>query len=143
MYRKILVAVENSASDDAILSHIEPLLELFHPEVVLIHVADGWAARNYDALQLAESQEMKADREYLETVRERLSARTPKVRNVLRRGNPADEILKTAREENVDLVAMSTHGHRLIQDVMHGTTVDKVRHQLDVPLLLLKAPKAS
>lgn len=141
MYRKILIALDNSATDEAILSHIEPLLDLMCPSVVLIHVADGWAARNYDALQLNESEEMKADREYLEAVRSRLSACCPDVRCVLRHGNPAVEILKVAREEAVDLVAMSTHGHRLLDDVLLGTTVDKVRHELEVPLLLLKAPR--
>ena len=141
MYRKILIALDNSATDEAILSHIEPLLDLLHPSVVLIHVADGWAARHYDALQLSESEEMKADREYLEAVRARLSSRSPDVRCVLRHGNPSVDILKVAREEAVDLVAMSTHGHRLLDDVLRGTTVDKVRHELEVPLLLLKAPK--
>ncbi len=141
MYRKILVTVENSDTDEVILAHIEPLLDLLKPEVVLLHVADGWAARNFDALKLNESEEMKTDREYLEVVRERLAHRSPNVQTILRYGSPSDEILKVAREESVDLVAMSTHGHRLLQDVMHGTTVDKVRHQLEVPLLLLKAPK--
>jgi len=57
----------------------------------------------------------------------------------LGRGDPAAEIVAHARKEHVDLVAMATHGHRLINDLIRGTTVNRVRHELDIPVLLLKA----
>jgi nucleotide-binding universal stress UspA family protein len=57
---------------------------------------------------------------------------------VLALGEPSDEIVKLAREKNVDLIAMTTHGHRLISDILYGATADKVRHAVDVPVLLLK-----
>ena len=62
MYRRILVAVENSPADRTILSHVSELARLTGAALLLVHVADGWAARNFNQLKLRESEEMKADR---------------------------------------------------------------------------------
>ena len=139
MYRKILVAVEHSAADRTILTHVTGLARLTGAELLLVHVADGWAARNFDRLQLRESEEMQADRRYLDTLQEELDALGLSVRTHLAMGDPASELVRVAEEQNVDLVAMSTHGHRFLSDVIHGATADKVRHLLKVPVLLLRA----
>jgi nucleotide-binding universal stress UspA family protein len=139
MYRRILVALENSAADATILAHVRDLALLTGAELLLVHVADGWAARNFDQLNLRESEEMKADRSYLERVRGELAAAGLKVEVRLAKGDPADELIRVAGEGNVDLLAMSTHGHRLIADVILGTTVNKVRHLVKIPVLLLRA----
>jgi len=141
MYQTILVALENSATDEAILQHIEPLAKLLGSTLVLAHVADGWVARNYQQLKLAESEEIKADRSYLESVQARFHALGIQSEIELLMGEPADEIVKLARSREVDLIAMSTHGHRFLSDLIYGTTVDKVRHIAEVPVLLLKAPR--
>jgi nucleotide-binding universal stress UspA family protein len=141
MYRTILVALENSATDDVILKHIEPLAKILGSTLLLAHVADGWAARNYERLKLAESQEMKEDRAYLESVQARLQNAGLETEIELTMGEPADEIVKLARLRGVDLIAMSTHGHRFLSDLIYGSTADKVRHEADIPVLLLKAPR--
>lgn len=141
MYRKILVALENSATDEVILGHIEPLVQQLGSVVLLAHVADGWGARHFNTLALAESQEMKQDRKYLEEVAERLRARGIEAESQLLLGEPADEIIKLAQSSGADLIAMSTHGHRFLSDMIYGTTVDKVRHKVEIPVLLLKAPR--
>lgn len=141
MYKKILVTLENSATDEAILRHIVPLAQLMKSALLLVHVADGWAARNYDTLKLAESAEMQDDRGYLESVRQRLTDEGLTVENKLLAGEPASEIIRLAEESQVDLIAMSTHGHRFLSDLFFGSTADKVRHGVDVPVLMLKAPK--
>src|SRR5213594_614740 len=128
MYRKILVALENSAADTSLLPHVSQLANHLHSELVLVHVADGWAARNFDQLKLAESDEMKQDRLYLEKRSRELTAEGFFCDAVLALGEPSDEIIKLAREKNVDLIAMTTHGHRFISDVVYGATADKVRH---------------
>ena len=69
MYQHILVAIEHSPADQTILAHVQPLARLTHARLLLLHVADGWAARAYDELQLRESEEMRRDREYLEASR--------------------------------------------------------------------------
>ena len=104
-----------------------------------MHVADGWAARHYDDLQLRDSEEMVADREYLEKLCRDLQAEGFTVDARLMTGDPAKELVKLIREEAVDLVAMATHGHKGVADVIHGSTVNHVRHNIDVPLLLVRA----
>lgn len=139
MYQRILVALEHSAADATILTHVTDLAKLTGAEVLLVHVADGWAARHFDQLNLRESEEMREDRAYLERVRADMSAQGLTVDVRLAKGDPADELIRVAQEGHVDLIAMSTHGHRFIADVLFGTTVNKVRHLVKIPVLLLRA----
>jgi nucleotide-binding universal stress UspA family protein len=139
MYQRILVAVENSAADRTILSHVTELARLTRAELLLVHVADGWAARHFDELQLRESEEIKSDRAYLDRLRGELVAQGIAVQTLLAMGDPATELVKAADEQHVDLIAMSTHGHRFLADLMHGMTADRVRHLVNVPVLLLRA----
>jgi nucleotide-binding universal stress UspA family protein len=138
MYKHILIPLENSSADETILTHIRPLARIAGAKLLLVHVADGWVARNFNQLQLAESEEMKEDHAYLEKRVRELTAEGFSCDAVLALGEPSDEIVKLAREKNVDLIAMTTHGHRFISDILHGATVDKVRHEVEVPVLLLK-----
>lgn len=139
MYKHILVAVEHSSADNAILAHIKPLARMCGSSLLLVHVADGWAARAYDELNLRESPEIQADRAYLEHLRETLTSEGFTVETRLAMGEPAAEIIRIARTDQVDLVAMATHGHKFLKDLVLGATVDKVRHEVAVPVLLLKA----
>ena len=141
MYKKILVALENSRSDQSLLPHVQKLAALLHSELLLVHVADGWAARHFDRLKLAESEEMKADRAYLEEAASKLRAAGLQVRVHLALGDPPTEILKAADAEQCDLIAMTTHGHRLIGDIIYGSTIEQVRHKATVPLLVVRAAR--
>jgi nucleotide-binding universal stress UspA family protein len=141
MYHTILVPVENRETDQTILRHIRALARLTGAKLMLVHVADGWVARNFEQLKLQESDEMKEDRAYLAALTEELRGEGFEVQAVLAMGEPATEIIKLARTEPVDLIAMTTHGHRLISDLLYGSTADKVRHQVDIPVLLLKVQK--
>jgi universal stress protein A len=139
MYKRILVAVENSAADRTILSHVTELAKLTGAGLLLVHVADGWAARNFDQLKLRESEEMKSDRAYLERLRDDLIAVGFTVDIKLAMGDPATELIRAAEGQGVDLIAMSTHGHRFLSDLLHGATADRVRHLVKIPVLLLRA----
>jgi nucleotide-binding universal stress UspA family protein len=143
MYRKILVALENSTADQTLIPHISELARRLGSELLLVHVADGWAARNFDQLKLAESEEMKADRAYLETLAARLRAEGLTVSTHLALGDPPREILKTAENTHCDLIAMAAHGHRLIGDVLFGSTIHEVRHRTLLPILIVRAEKKS
>jgi manganese transport protein len=138
VYTRILVAIENSKADEAILEHISRLARLTGAQLLLVHVADGFAARHFKDLELRESDEIRDDRAYLARRTEELKASGLVVESRLAMGDPATELIKIAGEEHVDLIAMSTHGHRFLSDVIHGTTVDKVRHTVRVPVLLLR-----
>jgi nucleotide-binding universal stress UspA family protein len=139
MYRNILIPLENSSADETILTHIKPLARMAGAKLLLVHVADGWVARNFQQLKLAESEEMKEDREYLGSRTRELTDEGFVCDAVLALGEPSDEIIKLARERDIDLIAMTTHGHRFISDILYGATVDKVRHAVDVPVLLVRA----
>ena len=138
MYSRILVAVEHSKADEAILEHIVPLAKLTGASLLLVHVADGWAARHFEDLNLRESDEIREDRAYLAKRCDELRRAGLPVDSRLAMGDPATELIKIAGQENVDLIAMSTHGHRFLADVLHGTTVDRVRHTVRVPVLLVR-----
>ena len=139
MYKRILVAIEHSPADATILDHVRALATLTRARLLLVHVADGWAARNYDELSLRESEEMREDRAYLEQLCEGLGRDGFSAEWRLGRGDPATEIVRIAGVEAADLVAMATHGHRGINDLIRGTTVSRVRHELAIPVLLLRA----
>ena len=139
MYRKILVALENGPADDRLLPHISQLAAQCQAELLLMHVADGWAARNFEQLKLAESDEMKADSEYLENTADRLRATGLTVDTLLALGNPPNEIVKIAASAQCDLIALASHGHKFIGDLIHGSTIDKVRHNTTIPLLVVSA----
>ncbi len=141
MYRKILVALENSRADKSLLPHVTELAKRFGSQLLLVHVADGWVARHYDRLKLAESQEMKEDRTYLETTATNLRREGLDVSAHLALGDPPSEILKTAKSEQCDLIAMTTHGHRLLGDLIFGSTINEVRHKASVPILLVRAAR--
>ena len=141
MYRKILIALDNSPADASILPHAAGLAAHFGAEILLLHVADGFAARCFDSLKLAESEEMKADRAYLEKIADDLRAKNNSVAIRLALGNPPAEIVKVAESEGCDLIALAGHGHRLFGDIFHGSTITEVRHSTDIPLLVLRAKK--
>ena len=141
MYRKILVALDNSRADEALLPHVTTLAKQFHSELLLVHVADGWVARNFERLKLAESEEMKEDRTYLESTADALRSLGLTVNTHLALGDPPREILKAAESGQCDLIAMTTHGHRLIGDLVFGSTIEPVRHKAEVPVLLVRAPR--
>jgi len=139
MYHKILIALDATEADETILRHVSGLARASGSTVILMHVADGWAARFFGAD--AVSKEIDEDKAYLEKVRARLAAEGLRVETELAFGEPADEIVKWVATRGCDLVAMSTHGHRFISDLLYGSTADTVRHRVDVPVLLLKARK--
>jgi nucleotide-binding universal stress UspA family protein len=141
MYKKILVALDNSHTDRAMFPHIAELAKLHGSQLLLIHVADGWAARYYDLLNLAPSEEMKEDRAYLERAALDLRAQGIEVTAQLALGDPATGILEAAVKENCDLIAMTTHGHRFFKDLIYGNTITQVRHRARVPVLLVNVAK--
>lgn len=142
MYNRILVPLENSKTDAAILDHVRGLAKHCKASVLLIHVADGWAARNANQLDLRESEEMKQDLAYLDRCCAELRKDGVDVDSVLAGGDPATEICAAAAREGCDLIAMSTHGHGFVKDVLYGSVANEVRHMTTVPVLLVRAADA-
>ena len=137
MYDKILVTLDGTPTDRAIIEHIKRLAVLAHSHLVLLHVADGWAARTYgpDAV----SPEITEDTAYLEKVKSEFRAEGISADVELAYGDPVSEIVKWVKQKGCDLVAMSTHGHRFLADIFLGTTASHVQHNVSIPVLLLRA----
>jgi nucleotide-binding universal stress UspA family protein len=139
MFKKILVALDHSKADAALLPRVKDLARLTGAELMLLHVSTGWAAQWQRNLNLSDSPEMQADREYLRALQSELTREGFTVSSRHSAGKPSVEILKSAREEGCDLIAMTTHGHRLLEDLIYGTTITRVRHESEVPIFLVKA----
>lgn len=141
MYRRILVPLEHSGYDSCILEHVRKLATLCGSSILLMHVADGFAARHLQALALRESEEIQRDRRYLEGCCAALREDGFDADSLLAGGDPATEITAAAEREGCDLIAMAVHGHRGIQDMLYGTTANAVRHATMVPVLMVRGPQ--
>ena len=137
MYKTILVTVDGTSTDRAIIDHVKQLAKLTQGRVVLLHVADGWAARTYG--RDAVSREIAEDTDYLKQVQTEFEAAGIPAESELAYGDPAKEIVRWVEQKGCDLVAMSTHGHRFLADLFLGTTASRVQHNISVPVLLLRA----
>ena len=137
MYKTILVTLDSTPTDRTIIEHIKELAKFMQAQVILLHVADGWAARTFgpDAV----SPEITEDTAYLNQVRSEFQSAGIPADAELAYGEPADEIVKWVEQKGCDLVAMSTHGHRFMADLFLGTTSRHVRHSVSVPVLFLRA----
>ena len=141
MYKRILVPLENTDTDHAIVEHVRHLAKLSGSSVIFMHVADGFAARNANQLTLRESEEMRLDREYLEKVCDQLESDGIEAECLLAGGDPGKEIALAAERESCDLIAMSTHGHRFLKDVIYGSVANEVRHLSRIPVLLVRGDR--
>ena len=137
MYRSILVTLDATPTDQAIIAHVKELAKVMGSQVVLLHVADGWAARTFGADAI--SPEVDEDKAYLSKVRAEFEREGIETRAELAFGEPVQEIVQWVNREECDLVAMSTHGHRFLADLFLGTTASRVQHRINVPVLLLRA----
>lgn len=137
MYKKILVTLDGNPTDRAIIEHIKPLAKLMHSRLILLHVASGAQARYHGSN--ASGQEVASGTSYLKGVKEELTRDGIEAETELAYGDPATEIVNWVNHKGCDLVAMSTHGHQLLADLVLGTTAIRVQHNISVPVLLLRA----
>ena len=140
MYKNIIIPLDNSATDETILNHIRQLAQLTQAQLILVHVADGFAARLQDQLNLADSEEVKNDQAYLDQVCASLQKDGFKAKSILVQGkDPADGILSVAEAQGCDLIAMATHGHQFIEDMILGSVADALRHRTNIPILMIRS----
>ena len=137
MYKTILLTLDGTLTDRAMIEHVKPLAKLAQSRVVLLHVADGWAARQYG--KDAVSAEITEDTAYLKKIRQEFQTAGIPAEAELAYGEPVKEIVKWVERKGCDLVAMSTHGHRFLADIFLGETARRVQHSISVPVLLLRA----
>jgi nucleotide-binding universal stress UspA family protein len=131
MYERILVALDASPADEAIIEHVAELAHVHGAHVVLLRVAHSHT-RDGLAHEVAESEE------YVRRIAEKLTARGVPAEADVVQGEPVEEIIREARERGADLIAMSTHGHRKLYDLIFGSVAEEVRHEVSIPVLLVR-----
>jgi manganese transport protein len=140
-YRRIAVALEAAPTDGEILASVIPLVRASEAEVVLIHVVESATARFIG--EIADDSETRHDAEYLDRVAERLAQANIRCRPRLGAGDPSEQIAKLAEEERCDLIVTGAHGHRLLGDLFHGSTVDDLHHITQIPLMTIRTSPQS
>lgn len=137
MYKRILLTLDASPTDRPIVEHVKQLAKRLDSEVVLLRVAAGPAAQFHG--EDAGGQEVARDRAYVDQVRAEFAEAGITATADLAYGDPVSEIVRWVNEKSCDLVAMGTHGHKLLADLLLGATASRVQHNVSVPVLLLRA----
>jgi manganese transport protein len=140
-FRRIGVALEATAADSATLAEAITLASAHGAELVLMHVVEGVGGQWYGP-QTGDL-EQRSDEEYLKALAERLrkdlaGRGIAAVRHALGYGRMPRTLIDLARAEGVDLLVMGGHGHRALGDLLHGETIQHVRHGLDIPILAVR-----
>jgi len=137
MYKTILVTLDRTAADGAIIEHIKELARAMQSRIVLLHVATGAPAKYHG--KNAAGREVEESQAYLDGVRAGFAADGIPADAELAYGEPVKEIVRWIQQKKPDLVAMGTHGHQFVADLVLGTTAITVQHSVSVPVLLLRA----
>ena len=141
LYRVILVPLDHSELDRHALAHASALAAVHKAKLVLVHVEEGVTSRMYGPL--SSTTEVEAGRTYFEKLQDSLRAKGLQADlKVLHGTSPSTGIVQTAREEKADLLVIGAHGHKVLKDIVFGATINEVRHALDVPILVVRAPGA-
>lgn len=130
VYKKILVAMDCSPVDDVIIDHVCALAQQNEAHVWLLHVVHSHTLDQERVLrQIAE--------EALNTQRQKLTSQNIETSIIIRSGEPDKQILEQIEASNYDLVAMATHGHSFIGDILFGSVSRSLKHKISIPLLLI------
>jgi manganese transport protein len=137
MYKTILVTLDGTPTDRAIIDHVKLLGRTMQSRVVLLHVVASATAKYHG--ENAGDKEVAESQAYLARIQAEYAAEGIPAEVALAYGEPVKEIVNWVRQNGCDLVAMSTHGHKFVADLVLGTTAIKVQHSISVPVLLLRA----
>lgn len=137
MYKTILVTLEGTPTDRAIIEHVKQLAAALRSRVVLLHVVTGVPARIHGSN--AAGREVEEGTAFLQAVGAEFTKAGIAAEIDLAFGDPGKEIINWVNKKGCDLVAMSTHGHQFVADLVLGTTAFRVQHGLRVPVLMLRA----
>ncbi len=136
VYRTILLPLDHTERDREAIAHATALALSHSAKLVLLHVEEGVTSQVYGPLAL--TAEVEAGAAYLNSIAEALRSRGVEVEYLIRHStDPRKEIVSTAREVQPDLVVMGAHGHKGLKDIIFGTTINAVRHDLNVPILVV------
>ena len=133
------VALDNSEIDELVISRAMSLARVHRAELTLIHVTDSPGVQVYG--EQMHDEHARDDINYILEIAEILKRQGFKARPIIRAGKPAQEIIKVVGEEKINLLLMGSHGHRFLSDMLFGETASTLRHNLDIPIMVVKPPK--
>ena len=136
-YRRILVTLDHTELDRKALSHASSMARMHGAKLYLLHVEEGVTSSVYG--QLSQTAEVEAGEQYLERIADSLRAEGIEVETSIVHGpRPGRQIVQYAGEIHPDLIVMGAHGHRRLKDLIFGNTINPVRHELRIPLLIVR-----
>ena len=137
VYRRILVPLDHTNLDRLAVSHASAMAKLHDAKLYLLHVEEGVTSLVYGPD--SSTAEVEAGEHYLDTIADGLRRQGIAVETtVFHSSSPRREIVRYARQIRPDLVIMGAHGHGGLKDLIFGTTINPVRHNLDVPILIVR-----
>jgi manganese transport protein len=137
VYRRILVPLDHTGLDRQAIGHAAAMARLHHAKLYLLHVEEGVTSQVYGAM--SSTAEVEAGQKYLDEIVRSLEAESIEVETeVIHSSNPKNEIINYAQRVQPDLLIMGAHGHKRLKDLIFGTTIDPVRHALNVPILVVR-----
>ena len=140
LYRRILVPLDHTVRDLEAIAHAAAMARSYGAKLYLMHVEEGVTSQVYGPL--SSTAEVQAGSQYLDETTAFLRAQGIEVETaVCHSQDPSQEIVRYARQIEADLLVMGAHGHKGLQDLVFGTTINAVRHVLDVPILVVRQEK--
>jgi manganese transport protein len=138
VYQRILVPLDHSHLDRLAVGHAAAMAKLHGAKLFLLHVEEGVTSQIYG--RDSSTAEVEAGEEYLDRIAQGLRDQGITVETAITHSaSPKKEIVRYAGEIRPDLVIMGAHGHGGLKDLIFGTTINPVRHNLQVPMLIVRA----
>jgi len=136
-YSSILVPLDHTKSDSDAISNAVAVAKSNDAELILLHIEEGVPSRLYGSL--SSTAEVNEGQDYLNQLADKVRSQGLRVKIEVRHGaNPAKQIAQAALTLRPDLVVMAAHGHRGLKDLIFGSTINKVRHHLKIPILIVQ-----
>jgi len=133
-FKKIAVALEFSEKDEKLLSYAMGQAR-DQTSFILIHVVESASAKVLE--KNTDDLETRKDQEHIDFYAQRLEQMGHEANGILGFNHRAKEIVRIVKENNADMLVIGAHGHAGIKDWFYGQTIDSVRHELKIPVLVV------
>ncbi len=134
-YQRVAVALDFSGNEDRLLSESLRFVDKGKTELFLLHVVESPVARTLGSE--GEDMEMMEDRQRLEELAAEMERSGISTDWRMGTGNPVSELAKMINELKADVVVVGGHGHSGVSDLIHGTVIGNLRHQIKASMMIV------
>jgi manganese transport protein len=136
-YKVILLPLDHSDRDATALAHASALARQHNARLLLLHAEEGVTSQVYG--DLSETAEVEEGTLYLTRIAASLGSQGIDVEiKIVHRESPRKAIIEAAKLFSPDLIIMAAHGHTGIKDLIFGSTINAVRHEVSAPVLIVR-----